>query len=218
MDGILIVNKPSGITSHDVVDFVRRKFNVRRVGHTGTLDPMAQGVLVVLIGKATKLSSKFLQDDKEYIAKIFFGKKTDTQDTTGKVIKEKVVLDLDIESIKRAFNNFLGDIEQIPPMVSAIKYKGKKLYQLARAGKSVPRKPRPIKIKDMELIDFSLPEATFRVRCSKGTYIRALCEDIGSSLGIPSCMSGLVRIRSGDFLLKDAKDLHEITENDIQPV
>lgn len=218
MDGILIVNKPTGITSHDVVDFIRRKFNIRRVGHTGTLDPMAQGVLVILLGKATKLANKFIEEDKEYLAKLFLGRRTDTQDATGKVIEEKLIDNVEMDSIKAAFKKFLGEIEQIPPMVSAIKYKGKKLYQLARMGKSVARKPRRIKIKDMEIIDFDLPELTFRVRCSKGTYVRTLCEDIGGALGIPAHMSGLVRTRSGNFLLKDAKNLEEISERDVQSI
>lgn len=218
MDGILIINKPKGLTSHDVVDFVRRKFNVRRVGHTGTLDSMAEGVLVVLIGKATKLSDKFLQQDKEYIAKLFFGKSTDTQDATGKVLEEKKVDGVDLERIKTAFKNFLGEIDQVPPMVSAIKQDGRKLYELARAGINVPRHPRKIVIKDLELIEYHLPELTFRVRCSKGAYIRTLCEDIGRFLSQPAHMSGLLRIRAGEFLLKDAKRLNDISEEDIRPI
>ncbi len=215
LDGILIVNKPSGITSHDVVDFIRRKFNMERVGHAGTLDPMATGVLVMLLGKATKLSATFTNDDKEYIAKIFFGKSTDTQDASGKVIEEKNIDSLDMEAIKKSLDGFKGDIEQIPPMVSAIKHKGKKRYQLARLGKTVKREPRKIRIIDIEILDFKFPELTFKVKCSKGTYVRTLCEDIGRSLGVPSHMSGLVRTRSGDFLLEDSKKLDEIHEKDI---
>ena len=215
MNGILIVNKPAGITSHDVVDFIRRKFNMEKVGHAGTLDPMATGVLVMLLGKATKLSNTFINNDKEYIAKVFFGKSTDTQDSSGKVIEEKNIDSLDIEAIKKSLENFKGDIEQIPPMVSAIKHKGKKLYQLARLGKTVKRDPRKIRISDIEILDFKFPELTFRVKCSKGTYVRTLCEDIGRSLGVPSHMSGLVRTRSGDFLLEDSKKLDEIHEKDI---
>ena len=170
MDGILVVNKPLGITSHDVVDFIRRKFNIKRVGHAGTLDPMATGVLVMLLGKATKLSNTFTNDDKEYVAKVFFGKSTDTQDGQGKVIEEKNIDSLDIEVIKKALENFKGEIEQIPPMVSAIKHKGKKLYQLARLGKTVVREPRKINISSLEILDFKFPELTFKVKCSKGTY------------------------------------------------
>lgn len=215
MDGILIVNKPAGITSHDVVNFIRRKFNIKRVGHAGTLDPMATGVLVMLLGKATKLSNTFTSDDKEYIAKVFFGKKTDTQDSSGRVIEEKNVSNPGMEAIEKALNNFKGEIEQVPPMVSAIKYKGKKLYQLARAGKIIEREPRKIKISSIEILGFEFPELTFKVKCSKGTYVRTLCEDIGGFLGFPSHMSALVRTRSGDFLLEDAKDLDEVYEKDI---
>jgi tRNA pseudouridine55 synthase len=215
MDGILIINKPSGITSHDVVDFIRRKFNMKRVGHAGTLDPMATGVLVMLLGKATKLSNTFINDDKEYIAKISFGKSTDTQDSSGRAIEEKNIDSLDIEVIKKAFENFKGDIEQIPPMVSAIKYKGKKLYQLARLGKTVVREPRKIRISDIEILNYKFPELTFRVRCSKGTYVRTLCEDIGKFMGIPSHMSGLIRTKSGDFLLEDSKNMEDSYEKDI---
>jgi len=211
----LVVNKPSGITSHDVVNFIRRRFNIKRVGHAGTLDPMATGVLVVLLGKATKLSNTFTGDDKEYVAKIFFGKKTDTQDSQGRVIEEKNIGSIDIEDVKKALDNFKGEIEQVPPMVSAIKHKGKRLYQLARAGKTVNREPRRITISSIEMLDFRFPELTFKVRCSKGTYVRTLCEDIGKVLGVPSHMSGLIRSASGDFLLEDSKNLDEVHEKDI---
>lgn len=215
MDGILIVNKPAGITSHDVVDFIRQKFNMARVGHAGTLDPMATGVLVMLLGKATKLSSTFTNHDKQYIAKVYFGKSTDTQDASGRVVEEKNIDSLDIESIKKALRNFIGEIEQVPPMVSAIKYKGKKLYELARAGKTVIREPRKIRITSIKILDFKFPELTFTVSCSKGTYVRTLCEDIGRLLGVPSHMSSLVRTRSGEFLLEDSKNLDDIHEKDI---
>ncbi|PIP68186.1 MAG: tRNA pseudouridine(55) synthase TruB [Candidatus Omnitrophica bacterium CG_4_9_14_0_2_um_filter_42_8] len=215
MDGILVVNKPSGITSHDVVDFIRRKFNIKRVGHAGTLDPLATGVLVMLLGKATKLSNTFLNDDKEYIAKLYFGKSTDTQDSQGKALEEKNIEPIDIEDIKKTLENFKGEIEQIPPMVSAIKYKGKKLYELARSGKTVAREPRKIKISEIEILDFKFPEITFKVKCSKGTYVRTLCEDIGRSLGVPSHMSGLVRSASGDFLLENSKNMEDADEKDI---
>ena len=215
MDGILIVNKPAGITSHDVVDCIRRKFNMERVGHAGTLDPMATGVLVMLLGKATKLSSTFTCNDKEYIAKMFFGKSTDTQDSSGKVIEEKNIESLDIKDIEKALENFKGWIEQVPPMVSAIKHTGKKLYQLARSGKTVVREPRRINISAIEILDFKFPELTFKVKCSKGTYVRTLCEDIGKALGVPSHMSALVRTQSGDFLLEDSKNLEDIHEKDI---
>ncbi len=188
---------------------------MKRVGHAGTLDPMATGVLVMLLGKATKLSNTFMSDDKEYIAKAFFGKKTDTQDAFGKVIEEKDIDNLDMEVVKKALDNFRGEIEQIPPMVSAIKYKGKKLYQLARSGKTIKREPRKITIKNIEILDFKFPEMTFKIRCSKGTYVRTLCEDIGEALGVPSHMSGLIRSASGDFLLENSKNMDDVNEKDI---
>jgi len=216
MDGILVVNKPAGITSHDVVNAVRRRFNIKKVGHAGTLDPMATGVLVMLLGRATKLSSGLIQDEKEYIAKVYFGRRTDTQDSTGKVIEEKEITGLDLDSVKKVLDTFKGEMEQVPPMISAIKYKGKKLYQIARSGKTVHREPRKIRISGIELLEFNFPELEFSVRCSKGTYVRTLCEDIGKALGVPSHMSGLVRTMSGKFLLRDAKNLEEINEKDIQ--
>lgn len=216
MDGILIINKPKSITSHDVVDIIRRKFNIKRVGHAGTLDPMATGVLIILIGKATKLSNTFLHDDKEYRATLFFGKRTDTQDSSGRVIEEKDIDGLDLASITRTLSTFLGEILQTPPMISAKKYKGERLYQIARRGESVERKPSMIKIHNIELLDFNLPEILFRVRCSKGTYVRTLCEDIGKSLGYPAHMSALVRTKSGRFSLEEACDLNTVSERDIQ--
>lgn len=216
MDGILVVDKPKGMTSHDVVEIVRKRFNVKRVGHAGTLDPMATGVLVILIGRATKLSGTFTRDDKEYVATLFLGRRTDTQDSTGNVIEEKGVDGLDVESVKKAINSFAGEIGQIPPMVSAKKYKGKKLYQLARKGKSVPREPCLIKIHEIELLDFNLPEIVFRVRCSKGTYIRTLCEDIGKALNYPAHMSALKRTRSGRFSLDQASDLGSVEKSHVQ--
>lgn len=216
MDGILIINKPAGITSHDVVDKVREKFHIRRVGHAGTLDPMATGVLVMLIGRATKLASSFIEDDKEYIATLSLGKRTDTQDATGKVVEEMPVDGLAVSRVKEVLDSFKGPIEQVPPMMSAKKYKGKKLYQLARKGKSVARKPCRINIHEIEILDFKLPEIIFRVRCSKGTYVRTLCEDMGRTMGYPAHMSSLTRIRSGRFSLVEACDLDNVNEKDIQ--
>lgn len=218
MDGVLVVDKPAGMTSHDVVDRVRRVFNMKRVGHAGTLDPMATGVLVMLIGRATKFASTFIGDDKEYIATLFLGKRTDTQDSTGKVMEEKDVNGLYLDAVKEAFNSFTGDIEQVPPMVSAKKHKGRKLYQLAREGKTVPRKPCKIKIYETEILNFNLPEIIFKVKCSKGTYVRTLCEDIGKFLGYPAHMSSLIRTRSGRFSLQEAHNLNNINEKDIQSI
>ena len=218
MDGIFVINKPKGITSHDVVDAIRRRFNTKRVGHAGTLDPMATGVLVILVGKATKLSAKFMQYDKEYIATLFLGKSTDTQDSTGKTLETRPLNGIEAGLVRKTLNSFLGEIEQIPPMVSAKKYKGKKLYELARKGKSVPRKPCMIKIHEIELLSFNLPEFVFRVKCSKGTYVRTLCESIGKAMGYPAHMSGLVRTMSGEFGLKEAKELDAASEKDLRAV
>ena len=218
MDGILIINKPAGITSHDVVYKVRKKFQVKRVGHAGTLDPMATGVLVMLVGRATKLAASFIEDDKEYVSTLFLGKRTDTQDSTGKVIEEKDVRGLSIDSVVEILSSFKGDLEQIPPMMSAKKYKGKKLYQLARKGETISREPCKIKIYEIELLDFNLPEVVFRARCSKGTYIRTLCEDIGNAMGYPAHMSTLIRTRSGRFSLDNAHNLDTVSEKDIQSI
>ncbi|MBU1887769.1 MAG: tRNA pseudouridine(55) synthase TruB [Candidatus Omnitrophica bacterium] len=220
MDGILIVNKPAGITSHDVVDVIRRKFKIKKVGHTGTLDPMATGVLVILIGRATKLSVTFVNDDKEYIATLFLGKSTDTQDSTGIIAEERSISGNgpDIDKVKKVMDKFRGEIKQVPPMVSAKKHKGRKLYQLARRGETVAREPRSIKIHEIRLLDFKLPEIVFRVKCTKGTYVRTLCEDIGKTIGYPAHMSALVRTASGRFTLKEAKGLEDISEKDIRRI
>jgi len=216
MDGILVIDKPAGITSHDVVDTVRRRFNMRRVGHAGTLDPMATGVLVILMGKATKLSNTFMSEDKEYIATLFLGKATDTQDSEGRVVREKKLSGLEGDSVRKALGSFVGEMMQVPPMVSAKKYKGKKLYELARKGKTVKREPCPITVREIELLNFDPPEIVFRVRCSKGTYVRTLCEDIGKSLGYPAHMSALKRTRSGRFSLQEASELDNIGEKDVR--
>jgi len=218
LDGILVVNKPAGMTSHDVVDIIRKKFKIKKVGHAGTLDPMATGVLIVLIGRATKLSINFMRGDKEYIARVFLGRSTDTQDSTGRVLEQKELDGMDLDLVKKKLASFLGERQQIPPMVSAKKHKGKRLYELARKGISVSRKPCIIKIYELELLEFSLPELIIRVRCSKGTYVRTLCEEIGKALGYPAHMSGLIRTCSGSISLKEAISLERISEKDIQPV
>lgn len=217
MDGLLVVNKPAGITSHDVVDIIRKKFRIRRVGHAGTLDPMATGVLLILIGNATKLSSSFMNEDKEYIATLFLGRSTDTQDSTGKTIEQSPIDGLSADIVKTALNSFIGERSQMPPMVSAKKYKGRRLYQLARKGKSVPRESKSITIREIELLDFRIPEIVFRVKCTKGTYVRTLCEDIGRAMGCSAHMSGLVRTASGAFTLEKACDLGIVSEKNIQP-
>ncbi len=211
LNGIINVSKPAGMTSHDVVARLRRILNTRKIGHTGTLDPDALGVLPICVGKATKAADMLTANDKQYLAEVTLGSATDTQDSSGKVIKsaEVNVTDKDIaESVKK----FTGDISQIPPMYSAVKIGGKKLYELARENKTVERKPRKIHISRIEITAFNLENNRFdmRVDCSKGTYIRTLINDIGEDLGCYAHMSGLTRTRSGSFELKDAYTLEDI--------
>lgn len=210
MDGILVVDKPGGMTSHDVVDFIRRRFDIKKAGHAGTLDPAATGVLIILIGKATKLSSELTSGDKKYEAVMVLGRKTDTGDAEGKTLGENDCRDITEEGIKGAFKNFEGETEQVPPMVSAIRHKGKRLYELARRGKEVPREPRKILIKELRIDKIELPFVHFTVKCSKGTYIRKLCDDIGNRLGCGGHLSSLRRLNSGEFSLKDSLDLSEL--------
>ncbi len=216
-DGILLVDKPEGLTSHDVVDRVRKSLRIRRVGHAGTLDPLATGVLIILIGKATKLFNKFSDLDKEYIAVVTLGKITTTGDSQGTVVEERDFSFFTEKQTLEVFNTFLGEGEQIPPMVSAIKYKGKKLYQLARQGIEVPRKPRKVIIKELKLLRFQPPEIEFYLRCSKGTYVRKLAEDMGAKLGCGGYVSKIQRISIGSFHIKDTIDLKAIDESHIRP-
>ncbi len=211
MDGIINVNKPGGFTSHDVVAKLRGILKTKKIGHTGTLDPDAVGVLPVCVGKATKVADMLTATEKEYIAELTLGSKTDTQDASGTVL-ETAEVSVSEEEIVKVLTSFLGESEQIPPMYSAIKQDGKKLYELARKGIEVERKPRPITIYALELLSACLEEkkCTIRVSCSKGTYIRTLCQDIGDKLGCFAHMSALCRSRSGRFLLEDAIELKEI--------
>lgn len=207
MDGILNVHKPSGPTSHDIVDKVRRLTGTKRVGHAGTLDPLASGVLVVFVGKATRMIEYMPGEPKVYTTGLQLGRVTDTADITGETLSECATGDVTEEALKQAMRGFKGVIEQIPPMHSAIKLGGKKLYELAREGKTVERKPRRVTIFDIGLASFTAgdaAEAVLTVSCSSGTYIRTLCEDIGGVLGVGGCMSSLVRNRVGYFGLSEA--------------
>jgi tRNA pseudouridine55 synthase len=212
MDGLLIIDKPEGLTSHDVVARVRRALQTKRVGHTGTLDPFATGVLVMLIGKATRLAQFLDKDEKEYEAVIQFGHETDTGDRIGVRTAESGMRNEEIDALLSAtdweavFDNFRGEIEQIPPMYSAKKQAGKKLYELARQGKEVERKPVQVNIKRLELIDeeqIRTPQSTIRIRvvCSAGTYIRTLAEDIGRRIGVGAHLAELRRTRAGKFTI-----------------
>jgi len=207
-----LIDKPSGITSSGVVLRVKRLLK-EKVGHGGTLDPNATGLLCLFIGKATKIASYFYEVDKEYIAKARFGIETDTQDIWGKIEKKGDALFLTKDGIEKEIQNFIGEIEQTPPMVSAVHHQGKRLYDLARKGIVVERRKRKIKIYEMDLISFEEgenPEAEFRIRCSGGTYIRTLFSDMGEVLGVGGVMSSLRRVKIGKFLLKDAKTLDEL--------
>ena len=221
MDGLLIIDKPEGLTSHDVVARVRRILKTKRVGHTGTLDPFATGVLVLLIGKATRLAQFLDKDEKEYEAVIQFGFETDTGDRTGQRTAESELQNeaiserLQTTDWKKVFDDFRGDIEQTPPMYSAKKQGGKKLYELARQGKEVERQPVSVLIKELELSEgFEIPnlksQVRIRVVCSAGTYIRTLAEDIGRSIGIGAHLTELRRTRAGKFALGDSLSLDEL--------
>ncbi len=215
LDGILIIDKPAGITSHDVVAKVRRALKTKRVGHTGTLDPLATGVLVVCVEKATKLVNYLTCDEKTYEVEMKFGIKTDTGDITGKIIDEDTNYDIDMNKIKRTLDKFIGKQEQIPPMYSAIKVNGKKLYELAREGIEIEREARKIEIFEIKNIEWKDETLKYTVHCSKGTYIRSLCEDIAGELGTIGTMTNLRRIQSGEFQVKDAIKIEDISEEKI---
>lgn len=207
--GILNVYKPQGKTSHDVVSFVRRQLKMKRVGHTGTLDPMATGVLPILVGHATKLSDIIMADEKKYKARVMLGITTDTDDISGEIIK-KTPVSVTREMIEETTRQFIGTIEQIPPMYSAIKVDGKKLYQLARRGIEIERKPRKVTIYSISISNFNGAGFDMDVHCSKGTYIRALCRDIGIKLGTGATMTELERTMSGVFTKENSHTLEEI--------
>lgn len=209
MDGIINVLKPTGMTSHDVVSFIRRTLNIKKVGHTGTLDPNAAGVLPICIGKATKVSQYLVDRNKKYRAELTLGQATDTQDKYGQVINESKV-NVSEADIRNVFNSFKGEILQIPPMYSAIKHKGKKLYELAREGKTIERKPRKVVIYDLHIINIQDNKILFDVECSKGTYVRTLCRDIGESLNVFGHMSMLIRTKVGRFNICNTFTLDEI--------
>lgn len=217
-NGVIVVNKEAGFTSHDVVAKLRGILKQKKIGHTGTLDPDATGVLPVCLGHATKLCDMLTDKDKTYKAVMFLGKVTDTQDISGKVLEESDVQNmkndgkLDDEEIMSAIESFVGEYNQIPPMYSALKVNGKKLYELAREGIEIERQPRLVYINSIEDIVIDFPRVTMTVSCSKGTYIRTLCHDIGNKLGCGACMESLKRTRVSSFSLDDSLTLDEISE------
>lgn len=217
INGILLVDKPDGMTSHDVVSFIKKTFKFKKVGHGGTLDPFATGLLVVMLNKATKISQDISGADKVYTADVVFGIKTDTQDPTGRIIQERKC-SLDKEHLTKVLNKFTGIIEQLPPMYSAVKHKGKKLYQYARKGIDIKRTPRQIEIKELTLKTLNKNQAGFFIKCSKGTYIRQLFSDIGDEMGCGAHVHALRRICSGAYDIDKAISfdrLNSLTNKDI---
>lgn len=211
MDGILNIYKEKGYTSHDVVAKLRGILKTKKIGHTGTLDPDAQGVLPVCVGRATKLCDMLTDKDKAYETVMLLGKTTDTQDITGSVLSESELgEDITAEKVTEVINSFVGEYMQVPPMYSALKVNGKKLYELARSGIEVERKARKVYIHSIEIKDISLPRVTMTVNCSKGTYIRTLCHDIGETLGAGGCMEELLRIKSGQFEINDSIKIDDV--------
>ena len=209
-DGVLLVDKPAGPTSHDVVDAIRSTFGFRKVGHGGTLDPQATGLLLILIGRGTKLSDRFLSSDKTYEGTMHMGIATDSQDADGEVVSEHDYSGVTREQMEGAMQARIGDQYQTPPMVSAVKVKGVPLYKRARRGQSVEREPRLIHVYEFTLLGFAPPFVQFQLRCTKGTYVRTLCSDIGEALGCGAHLSQLERTECGDLLLSDAMPLSDI--------
>ena len=209
MNGIIIVDKPQGKTSHDIVYAIRKLTGIKKVGHTGTLDPMATGVLPVCIGSATKVADMLTLSDKGYTAEFVLGKTTDTLDAEGAVLTETEV-NVTEDEIRAAIMSFVGEIEQIPPMYSAIKQNGKKLYELARQGIEVERKPRKVTINSIDILEINGKSVTIDVSCSKGTYVRTLCADIGEGLGVGAYMTKLRRTKTGQFTISESHTLEEL--------
>ncbi len=212
INGILNIYKEKGYTSHDVVARLRGIVGQKKIGHTGTLDPDAEGVLPVCLGRATKVCDMLTDKDKTYEAVLLLGKTTDTQDITGAVLSERSVDSVTEENAVEQIRSYIGEYDQTPPMYSALKVGGKKLYELAREGKTVERKSRRVMIYDIRIKEICLPRIRMEVECSKGTYIRTLCHDIGESLGVGGCMESLLRTRVGRFSLEDSLRLSEVEE------
>ena len=211
MEGVLLVDKPSGMTSHDVVYHLRRKLQIKKIGHAGTLDPMATGLLVMLIGKATRISQYLISVDKVYEGEATLGVVTDSQDAEGEVMETNPVpADLTEAQVRETMKGFLGDQYQMPPMHSAIKIGGVPLYKMARKGEEIEREPRFIRIASFDLNSFALPKLKFTVHCTKGTYVRTIAYDLGKKLGCGAHLSGLRRIGSGKFTISQCMPLDQI--------
>ena len=212
INGIINIHKEKGFTSHDVVAKLRRIVGQKKIGHTGTLDPDATGVLPVCLGKATKLCDMLTDKNKTYETVMLLGQVTDTQDVSGSVLETHSTGEITEENVRAVISNFVGDIMQVPPMYSALKVNGKKLYELAREGVEVERKARPITVFEIEVLEVVLPRVKMRVKCSKGTYIRTLCHDIGQTLGCGACMEELVRTKVSCFELSKSVTLSQVEE------
>jgi tRNA pseudouridine55 synthase len=212
VSGVLVVDKPVGLTSHDVVQIIRRGTNIRRAGHTGTLDPRASGVLVVLIGPAVRLSEYVSASDKRYQATIRLGSSTDTFDAEGRITSSASVDSITEEQFEEILEQYVGEIEQVPPPYSAIKIGGRKAYEIAREGEEVNLEPRVIQVYSLELLEWDPPEAVVDVFCSSGTYVRSLANDLGNALGVGAHLVGLRRTKSGRFTLRDAVPLRRLQE------
>lgn len=214
MDGIINIYKPIGITSFDAVRIIRKLSHVKKVGHTGTLDPLASGVLPICIGKGTKIVDYIMSENKIYLAELKLGVVTETYDREGAITKEHAVIDDEV-IIKNVINSFIGEIDQVPPMYSALKVNGKKLYELARQGITIERKSRKITINNIEIIEFNPPYIKMKVYCSKGTYIRSLCYDIGEKLGCGGTMWNLERVCTGIFTKENSVNIEELNGENI---
>jgi len=214
-DGILLVDKPSGPTSHDIVAAIRSHFRFNKVGHGGTLDPQATGLLVILLGKGTKLSNRFSGSDKNYEGTMRLGISTDSQDAQGTVLREADSSQVTLEQLEAAAKKLTGDIMQMPPMVSAVKINGVPLYKRARKGETIEREPKLVHVYEFSLLSFTPPRVSFFLRCSKGTYVRTICSDIGDALGCGAHLEQLRRTRCGDFSIEDAVPFDRILKMDL---
>jgi tRNA pseudouridine55 synthase len=210
LDGAILIDKPAGPTSHDVVDAIRRRFGIRKVGHCGTLDPNATGLLIIVLGRGTKLSEKLMSDDKTYEGSIKFGETTDSYDADGELTASLPVPPLTLEQLNAAAADFVGDLMQTPPMVSAIKKDGIPLYKLARKGVEVPREPRLIHVYSFRFGQYQEPVGAFRIACTKGTYVRSIAHEIGGKLGCGAHLAALRRVISGKFEVTDAAPLADV--------
>jgi tRNA pseudouridine55 synthase len=213
VSGVLVIDKPVGLTSHDIVQIIRRGTGIRRAGHTGTLDPRASGVLVVLIGPAVRLSEYVSASDKRYQATISLGSSTDTYDSEGSVTESFPIEELSEEQFEQILQQFVGEIQQVPPPYSAVKVKGRKAYEMARKGEDVDLEPRIINVYSLEVLEWAPPEAVIDVYCSSGTYVRSLANDLGKALGTGAHLVGLRRTKSGRFTLRDAVPLRRLQES-----